>query len=198
MDLKDRGKYVASPRYWWPAGIGLLAGGAIVGLANAQGDTSGLPAWWTNLLDPGITITTLIAAIVLSVVSTMRAWEDNLEKRLDLHCTYNGRYVASCWEASLAHEGDIRQWGQQVGCQMLGVSRLHFTVTPAFHPPENRRDSTGVRRVYVIEIELTEDPTQDGRYLVWDPRNGRRLFLPKRPDRPLDPSSPELAPDPPV
>lgn len=194
LDLKDRGKYVASPAHWWPAGLGLLVGAGFVGLANHTGDGEQMATWWTNWLDPGITITTLIAAVALSIWSAIKAWEDNLEKRLDVHCTYNGRYVASCWEASLAHEGDIRQWGQQIGRQMFGGTNLKFTVTPTFYPPENRGDNAGIRRVYTIEIELTDDPTQDGRYIVWDPRNGRHLVADVRPDHPLQISSPELRP----
>lgn len=198
-DLRDRSKYAASPARWWPAGLGLLAGGAIVWLANGRGEASALADWWVNWVDPGITVATLVAAGALSILSALRAWDESLEKRLDVHCFYNGRYVASCWEASLAHEGDIRQWGQQIGSQMFGGDKLQFTVTPVFHPPRTRRDGTGVRRVYVIEIELTQDPEPHGGYLVWDPRNNnRRLYLAERPDQPLHPSAPELEHDPPM
>ena len=191
-DLKDRSKFAASPARWWPAGAGLLVGVAIASLANGTGHDGALAAWWTNWWDPVITVATLVVAVLLSVRAAMNAWEERLEKRLDVHCTYNGRYVASCWEASLAHEGDIRPWAQQIGGQMFGVRTLQFTVTPAFPPPENRRDHTGTRRVYSIEIELTEDPSHDTRYMVWDHRNGRRLYRDERPERPLDPSSREL------
>lgn len=127
----------------------------------------------------------------------MKAWEERLEKRLDVHCTYDGRYVGSCWEATLAHEGDIRQWGQQVGRQMLEARELlKFTVTPAFEQPQIRHDDTGTRYVYSITIDLTEDPTSGNRYVVWDHRNGRRLYRAERPEHPLPLSSPELAPDP--
>lgn len=191
-ELKERGKYAAANASWWSAGLGFLVGGTVVALANSTSGKDTFVAFWTNWLDPGIAIATLVAAVSLSVWSAMTAWADNLEKRLDVHCTYGGRYVASCWEASLAHEGDIRQWAQQIAGQMLGSRELKFTVTPIFHAPENRRDATGIRRVYTIEIELTEDPTPDSRYLVWDPRNNSRLFAGERPTQPLNPSSTEL------
>lgn len=195
--LKDRIKYAASPVRWWHAGVGILVGVAFALIANVTGDGNALALWWTNWLDPIITVATLVVAALLFVGSAMTAWEERLEKRLDVHCRYKGRYVGSCWEATLAHEGDIRQWGQQVGRQMLDVRELlKFTVTPAFDPPEIRYDDMGARRVYSITIDLTEDPTPDDRYVVWDHRNGRRLYRAERPEHPLPLSSQELASDP--
>ncbi len=191
-NLKDRGKFALSPKRWWHAAAGVLIGTLAAWSAGRTGHDNALATWWTNGIDPFITSATLVVAVLLSVSAASKAWEEGLPKRLDVHCTFQGRYVATCWEATLAHEGDIRQWGQQIGRQMLGGANLKFTVTPVFHDPVLRNDDTGKRRVYTIEIALTEDPRKDGTYLVWDPLTDRQLYSRHRPTQPLDPSSSAL------
>ena len=54
-------------------------------------------------------------------------WEDALDKRLNVYFQIGGKTRMVCYEAHLPHEGDIRNWAQQIGRQMCDGEYLEFS-----------------------------------------------------------------------
>ena len=96
---------------------------ALLLVAASQGNKNGLN-WWSKWVDPILGVGTFLAAIGVWINNLSTDWEDDLPKRLSILFMYEGRAVMMCEEAYLASEGDIRAWGQQIGSQMSGKSRL--------------------------------------------------------------------------
>lgn len=71
-------------------------------------------------------VLTLVVAILLGVTELAQNWENSLTKRLTVKFAYqeNPEYEMVCRYAYLAHEADIRNWGQQIGSQMAGGERV--------------------------------------------------------------------------
>lgn len=173
-------KHFLSPRRWGIPFIGVLVGGLITYLANVtRASEAGLAWWWADWLDPWITMTTLAVASFLGA----RAWVDELPKRLNVHFKSGDRYALTCWEASLAGEGDIRQWAQQIGRQMAH-GLLDFDPYPDISAPKTAGGALGLRRVYEITISLTTEPSDPG-YRVWGPEKGDDEFIAHRPEAPM-------------
>lgn len=176
----EKGKHILSPKRWWPALVGVLVGGLITYAANNTSSEPGVAWWWADWADTWITVTTLMVAVFLG----LRAWVDELPKRLTIHFLWGDRYALTCWEASLAGEGDIRQWAQSIGRQMCHNEWLEFDPYPVISPPKNEGGERGLRRVYEITISLTKEPPVDG-YLVWGPHKNDAASLPERPLKPM-------------
>lgn len=152
--------------------IGLVIGVFATLVLNLGTGWRGVGSAWVDWLDPLFSISTLIVAAGLGI----DAWMNQLPKALNVHLVYDGRYVRTCWEASLAHEGDIRQWGQQVGRQMCDVSYLEFDPYPNISAPRTRLGEHGLRKVYEIKIHLTK-PVPGPGYVVWGPERGDEARL---------------------
>lgn len=165
--VKALGKHAMLLPYRRVLGIALVVGVVATLLLNLGTGWRGVGAVWVDWLDPLITFTTLIVAAGLGI----DAWMNQLPKALNVHLMYDGRYVRTCWEASLAHEGDIRQWGQQIGRQMCDVSYLEFDPYPTISAPTTSLGSNGLRKVYEIKIHLTK-PVPGPGYVVWGPGRG--------------------------
>ena len=103
---------------------------------------------WTDVFDPFVTAITLLIALILGVYQVYKEWENRLEKRLTAVFVYqlndrsneedkkfleslgfsNGdtTCMMSVEESLLAHEGDIRNWSQQIGAQLAKETFLKF------------------------------------------------------------------------
>jgi len=175
-------KHFLSPRRWGILFVGALVGVCVTYFANVtrRGSESGVAWWWTDWFDPWITVTTLAVALFLGA----RAWVDELPKRLNVHFKFEDRYVFTCWEATLADEGDVRQWAQQVGKQMAG-RYLEFDLYPDISAPKTMGGSLGLRRVYEITIALTNIELSDTGYRVWGPAKTDDERLGDRPSAPM-------------
>ncbi len=174
-------KHLLSPRRWKIPLIGVLVGGLITWLANTAwlGSDHGVAWWWADWLDPWITMTTLAVAGFLGI----RAWVDELPKRLNVHFVSGSHYALTCWEASLGGEGDIRQWAQQIGMQMA-QKRLDFDPYPSISAPRILGGPPGLRQVYEITISLTTEPPEPG-YRVWGPGKSDNEYIADRPQAPM-------------
>ncbi|MFN8348811.1 MAG: hypothetical protein U0X91_27680 [Spirosomataceae bacterium] len=84
-----------------------------------------LSQYWTNAIDPAITVFSFLFPLILSIYLLQKEWKESLEKRLTVHFKLKDKYVMSCYEAYLSSESDIRLWGQQIGLQMNG-GQLNF------------------------------------------------------------------------
>lgn len=92
---------------------------------DLSGKDLSLPQFWTNVLDPTITVFSFLFPLILSIYLLQKEWQESLEKRLTVHFKLKDKYVMSCYEAYLSSESDIRLWGQQIGLQMNG-GQLNF------------------------------------------------------------------------
>lgn len=75
-------------------------------------------------------VITLVSFGVLWAVFFAEAdqdWEASLEKRLNVYYRVEGQTCMVCYEAHLPHEGDIRNWAQQIGRQMCHGEYLDFS-----------------------------------------------------------------------
>lgn len=87
-----------------------------------------LDSWWTAWGDPVLGLSTFLVAIVIWLSNTAKDWEERLSKKLTvsyLLLSDNNREVIRCENAFLAHEGDIRNWGQSLGQQSIGKDTEH-------------------------------------------------------------------------
>jgi len=85
-------------------------------------------AW--NTWEPWDRIATVVSFVMLIAVYLVEAaedWEQELPLRLDAYFVYQGQTIMVCYGAHLPHEGDIRNWAQQIGFQMSGNQRLNFS-----------------------------------------------------------------------
>ncbi len=87
-----------------------------------SGEDTAFMCYFANYLDPIMGILTFLLAVIIGY----RTWTEKLPKKLTVHFKYGSRYVFTCHKTYLAGEGDIRQWGQQIGKQMNGNKNLDF------------------------------------------------------------------------
>lgn len=81
---------------------------------------------WTswNTWDIFLTLATFGIGVAVFWGESIEDWEERLPKRVTVYFQTEGRTRMVCYLAHLAHEGDIRNWGQQIGSQMCGMARL--------------------------------------------------------------------------
>lgn len=94
-------------------------------------DVTSLDSWWNAWGDPVTGLSTFLVAIVIWLSNTAKDWEDRLDKKLTVIYqlpSENNREVIRCENAFLAHEGDIRNWGQSLGQQTIGKNQQHRLV----------------------------------------------------------------------
>ncbi len=90
-----------------------------------------LDTWWVRWGDPLLGVGTFLVAFVIWLTNMAKDWEDRLPKLLSITYKLDNRDVIICKNATLAHEGDIRNWGQQLGQQTIGRS-LRFNLLQKF------------------------------------------------------------------
>ena len=105
--------------------LGLTVWGLIDGLNHGKSLLSG-DDFFSLIVDPFLAMFTGLVAILILLNDYRREWEDNLPKRLTVHCKQGKNYILTCHKAFLAGESDIRQWAQQIAKQMNEEEYLKF------------------------------------------------------------------------
>jgi hypothetical protein len=100
---------------------GVLAVAVVVPLVTliALGlDWSRLARWETWSIV--ISVSTLVVGIAIFRGEAVENWESRLPRRLTVSLLHQGTVRMVCRLAPLAHEGEIRTWGQQLAWQVYG------------------------------------------------------------------------------
>jgi hypothetical protein len=90
----------------------------LVALIALGMDWSRLARWETWSIV--ISVSTLVVGIAIFRGEAVENWEFRLPKRLTVYLLHQGKVCMVCRLAPLAHEGDIRTWGQQLAWQVYG------------------------------------------------------------------------------
>lgn len=147
-------------------------------------DCGNFKSWWGKWLDPFTGLSTFLVALIIWVLNRAKDWEDRLPKLLTVTYKLDGRDVIICKNATLAHEGDIRNWGQQLGQQTIGRS-IRFkllqkfdTGIPTIHEPTQKgtkyhkhytatfylKDNSGVKELDIGSFQFdANDPGNDSK-----------------------------------
>lgn len=129
-----------------------------------------LDSWYGKWGDPILTVTTLLIAIFVWFNSKRKSWEETLPKKLNVHFSFEGKYVYSCYLAPLLYEDDGRALGQQIGSQMNGKENLTFSPFIRSNPSSIQVGQDGsYYRLYEIDFTCTEEPdnAETNQYLIW-------------------------------
>ncbi len=114
--------------YLWRERRALILGGITVPVLCLIGFAlNDYPVFQWITWDILITISTLTVGVVIFFGESTDHWEMRLPKRLTVFFQYGGKTRMVCYLAPLAHEGDVRNWGMQIGAQMSGSRDLVFT-----------------------------------------------------------------------
>ena len=81
---------------------------------------------WQNW-DMFLTLATFFIGLAIFIGEAIEDWEERLPRRVSVFFQSKGATRMVCYEAHLAHEGDIRNWGQQIGYQMCAKQQLDFS-----------------------------------------------------------------------
>ncbi len=148
--------------------------------------------WWIKWFDPVIGLSTFIVAIVIWLMNTAKYWEDSLDKKLSVvYKESGGRTVIQIENAFLAHEGDIRQWGQTLGRQAVGKGKdgrdIYFDINSniVLEKPVVVKNNSTYFKHYSVLFMLTKLPPEniDGENLekgmfLWDEGGTKARFIP--------------------
>ena len=126
-----------------------------------------LPFWNENIRDNIywefskwiVQVATFCVAVLVAVGEMWQDWGSQLPKKLTVFFEHDNRTLMVCKDVYLSSEGDIRQWGMQLGRQMMGGSAfLNFD-------PFIRQEFTGSHDVngelcncYCVHFRLLELP----------------------------------------
>jgi len=77
-------------------------------------------SWWGDWFDPILGFSTFLVAMVIWLTNLAKEWEEKIDKKLTVIYKYDNREIFRCKKAYLAHEGDIRNWGQTLGRLAIG------------------------------------------------------------------------------
>ena len=128
-----------------------------------------LPFWNANIKDNIywefskwiIQVATLCVAVLVAFGEMWQDWAEQLPKKLTVFFEYDGRTLMVCKDVYLAGEGDIRQWGMQLGRQMMGGGNVFLSFDPfirqeytGMHPTEDGLLS----KCYCVHFNLVEIP----------------------------------------
>lgn len=99
-----------------------------------------------------ITMLTFIAAIFIGILELREEYESNLPKLLTVQFLLQDKIIYECQNAPLAHEGDIRNWAQQIGKQMNNDKDL--PLDPRFNVIEDKKPKqvSGIRYKHYLVI----------------------------------------------
>lgn len=136
-----------------------------------------------SVLSFTLTILTFATASFLGLRGFLQDWEKSLPKKLTVSFIYRGQEVMRCDNAYLAHEGDIRNWGQQIGGQMAAATlgkRVVLNFNPDIEHTQGRvrKDEHGAyfvhysAKFYLIDlpprvIKLKMDGQKGPPYIHW-------------------------------
>jgi hypothetical protein len=146
---------------------------------NKSFDISNIESWWNAWGDPLLGLSTFLVAIVIWLTNTAMDWEDNLEKKLTIIYKHSldNREVIRCEKAYLAHEGDIRNWGQSLGQQTIGNTKVRFLFNASKFDKVDKIEKLNNRyfKHYIATFYLVELP--DSSLLSKDLGKGRYVWL---------------------
>ena len=121
-------------------------------------------SWWKDKWNIIISIATFITAFYIGLVEILKDWEDNLPKKLTVtyklknEVSQKWEVVIKCEKVNLISEGDIRNWGQQLGWQ-INTEKLKFypNMDNGGEKPYPYYD-TKYYRLYNLVMYLSEKP----------------------------------------
>ena len=141
----------------------------VSGTNEVSFDTGQIDNWWGKWGDPILGLATFLVAVVIWLTNTAKDWEDRLDKLLTVsYIDLNtNREVIRCENAFLAHEGDIRNWGQTLGRQSIGknpkgfYNSFDFSNILEMKPPEIRHQGQKFYKHYMATFFLTALPKKE-------------------------------------
>lgn len=138
---------------------------------------------------PWVTIGTFALTIIIGIQNANSKWEKNLDKKLTAHFKVRDEKDGNKWndlmcckKVSLANEGDIRAFTQQIGRQMTGVNQLKFDLNYDREKPKIIRMGKKWVKHYEVTYYLTEFPKgyTDTGYKVWSWTSENKLDTGKK------------------
>lgn len=128
-------------------------------------DWCDINSWWILWGDPIIGILTFFVAVAIWLMNAAKYWEDRLGLKLSvIYKDSNGREVIIVEKAFLAHEGDVRNWGQTLGRQAVGKGSdgrdLYFELTSSIimNKPEVVKGDNSYYKHYTVIFIFTKLP----------------------------------------
>jgi 4-amino-4-deoxy-L-arabinose transferase-like glycosyltransferase len=160
-------------RYWW---LAILAFIVVAGMAiyfYMCPPRSQEPLW--DAAERLVLVLTLFVAFAVWLSEQRREWESQLPRRLTVtfHFAGDPEIKMECRDAYLAHEADIRNWGQQIGRQMTGTNEwLDFDPDIKQEPGVIVRENKEIFILYKAVFKLTKPPEvfekrPDLRQIIW-------------------------------
>lgn len=136
--------------------------------------------FYDNLLSPIMGTVAILFGLFIWTVQQKNLYKESIPKRLTVHFKLGNEYICSCYEAWLAHEGDLRNWGQQIGMQMMGYQlNMHPYIT-AEKPKIIKSFFEQNKRIQLYEVTFhlyKNDSNEDS--------NIKEIFLKPPPDNDL-------------
>lgn len=121
---------------------------------NSTIHLNGKTTYWDRVVDPALAVSGFILPAVIWLYYIFNNdWKDGLTKRLTVHFVLKDNYVLTCFESNLSSEGDIRNWGQQIGSQMNGGGILSLLPYIKTQPAVEKYDEK--RKEFYLLYELT-------------------------------------------
>ncbi|MCU0327248.1 MAG: hypothetical protein MUF45_18800 [Spirosomaceae bacterium] len=109
--------------------------------------------FWDKVIDPALSVSGFVLpAFIWLYYIFNKDWKDGLSKRVNVHFVLNKNYVLTCFESNLSSEGDMRNWGQQIGLQMVG-GNLSFL--PYINSKSAVEEFDDERKEYYLLYEIT-------------------------------------------
>lgn len=134
--------------------------------------------FFSDFLDAFAGIVTLLVAIGLAMENYLKSWRESLPKTLTVHFTHDKNYYLSCYYADLASEGDIRNWGQQLGQQMTNSAFFDFHPFFDLEKPKVLKLAPNNIRVLHYEMNIRLKSTKDVRFKkeIFKNREGQPIY----------------------
>ena len=129
-----------------------------------------IDSWWGGWGDPILGVSTFLIALVIWLTNIAKDWEERLDKKVSvsyLLVSDNNREVIRCENAFLAHEGDIRNWGQSLGQQTIGKNTQNrlvyfdYSNTIKMDSPEVVKNNSEFYKHYTATFFLKNLPTDN-------------------------------------
>lgn len=138
--------------------------------------------WWGKWGDPIIGFATFLVAIIIWFSNTAKDWKESLPKKLTVIYKYQNKEVLRCEKGFLAHESDIRNWGQTIGRLIVGKDKTNrdyyfkFSRDLDVQPPIVEEIKKKFYTHYKATFFLTELPTSDELQSGIDMSKGKFLW----------------------
>ncbi|WP_259015109.1 hypothetical protein [Emticicia fluvialis] len=136
----------------------------ILAIINKRNNLCSPDGWWSDVIDPVITIFGLVMPVLLWVFLLKNEWEENLDKKLTVHFKLKDYYVMSCFEVYLSSASDIRNWGQQIG-QQMNSGMISFYPYLSQKGPEIKVDQHKKKSYLLYELTIYLKSDESGKYI---------------------------------